>query len=247
MSFSDPKTPMISPSTMGQDGFLSEASGVRLPAYPMESTPRLGYDACRRRQTNFILLVPPLREGTTSFYPPELTCLEVIDDPDPEKTVAVMEVQNGHWGLSDPALQGSRYLITIEAPGLRVSPAGYVAVVFGGKAPHRLHGVDFCVGDPETPDCDTGPVLPEDPSTSAQTPTSSPVPAPTHTPTTIFSSTQKSTASPAVSPTPVEPAAREALENALKDPMVRIAERVPGFVGVFLDSTKNVVYTPPIL
>ena len=102
------------------------------------------------------IIGPPLREGTSSFYPPELTCLEVMDDPDPEKTVAVMQVQNGRWGLSDPALQGSRYLITIEAPGLQVSPAGYVAVVFGGKAPHRLHGVDFRVGDSEESDCDTG-------------------------------------------------------------------------------------------
>ena len=107
-------------------------------------------------QNELYIIGPSLREGTSSFYPPELTCLEVIDDPDPEKTVALMQVQNGRWGLSDPALQGSRYLITIEAPGLQVSPAGYVAVVFGGKAPHRLRGVDFRVGDSEASACDTG-------------------------------------------------------------------------------------------
>ena len=107
-------------------------------------------------QNELYIIGPSLREGTSSFYPPELTCLEVIDDPDTEKTVALMQVQNGQWGLSDPALQGSRYLITIEAPGLQVSPAGYVAVVFGGKAPHRLRGVDFSVGDSEASACDTG-------------------------------------------------------------------------------------------
>ena len=64
------------------------------------------------------------------------------------------------------------------------------------------------------------------------------VPAPTNTPTTKFPSTPKSTAWSTATPTPVEPAAREALENTLKDPMVQIAERVPGFGGVFPDSTE---------
>ena len=68
------------------------------------------------------------------------------------------------------------------------------------------------------------------------------VPAPTNTPTTKLPSTPKSAASPTVAPTLVEPAAREALENALKDPMAQIGDRVPGFGGVFLDSTQNIVY-----
>ena len=41
---------------------------------------------------------------------------------------------------------------------------------------------------------------------------------------------------------PVEPAAREALRNMAKDPMARIAERVPGFGGAFRDSDQRVVY-----
>ncbi len=53
---------------------------------------------------------------------------------------------------------------------------------------------------------------------------------PTATPTT--------TVPPSPAPTPVEPAAR----GAHQDPMVRIAERVPGFGGVFLDRDQGVVY-----
>ena len=39
--------------------------------------------------------------------------------------------------------------------GLRVKPAGYVAVLFGGKAEHLLRGVDFYVGDSGEPYCDS--------------------------------------------------------------------------------------------
>ena len=113
---------------------------------------------------------PPLSEGTSSYYPPELTCLEEIDNLEPEETVAVVEVHNGRWGLSDHALAGNRHLLTIEALGFSAKPAGYVAVVFGGKAPHRLRGVDFYVGDSEAPDCDAESGVPEEPSTSTRTP-----------------------------------------------------------------------------
>ena len=48
--------------------------------------------------------------------------------------------------------------------------------------------------------------------------------------------------SPTAASTPVEPAAREALKNIIKDPMARIVERVPGFGGAFRDPSQNVVY-----
>ena len=76
---------------------------------------------------------PPLPKDTQLYFPPELTCLEEMEDLKPQETVAVVEVHNGRWGLSDHSLQGNRYLITIEAPGLHVEPAGYVAVVFSSN------------------------------------------------------------------------------------------------------------------
>ena len=142
---------------------------------------------------------PPLPEDTQRYFPPELTCLEEIGYLEPEETVAVVEVGNGRWGLSDHALQSTRYLITIEAAGLRVKPAGYLAVVFGGTLPHRVWDADFHVGASEGPYCDSDSEI-------------------------------------------VEPAAREALKNIIKDPMARIAERVPGFGGALRDSDQNVVY-----
>ena len=145
------------------------------------------------------LVGPPLPEDTQLYYPPELTCLEEIGHLEPEETVAVVEVHNGRWGLSDFALEGNRYLITIEASGLRGNPAGYVAVLLGGKAEHLLRGVDFYVGDSGEPYCDSDSGI-------------------------------------------VEPAVREALRNIAKDPMARIAERVPGFGGAFRDSDQNIVY-----
>ena len=145
------------------------------------------------------LVGPPLPEDTQLYYPPELTCLEEIGHLEPEETVAVVEVHNGRWGLSDFALEGNRYLITIEASGLRGNPAGYVAVLFGGEAEHLLRGVDFYVGDSGEPYCDSDSGI-------------------------------------------VEPAVREALRNIAKDPMARIAERVPGFGGAFRDTDRNIVY-----
>ena len=48
--------------------------------------------------------------------------------------------------------------------------------------------------------------------------------------------------SPTVAPTPVNLAARRAIEDVIRDPMARIADRVPGFGGVFRDSITNIVY-----
>ena len=74
--------------------------------------------------------------------------------------------------------------------------------------------------------CDNGP----QPATPK--PTSTLIPTTTHIP----------AVTPTSAPTPVELAAREALENIVKDPMARIAERVPGFGGAFLDASRNIVY-----
>ena len=82
-------------------------------------------------------------------------------------------------------------------------------------------------GDSEGPHTPTPAPIPTATGTSAVTPTPSvPSPAP----------------SPTVAPTPVDPAARRALENVIRDPMARIADRVPGFGGVFRDPSTNIVY-----
>ena len=43
-------------------------------------------------------------------------------------------------------------------------------------------------------------------------------------------------------PTPVGPTARKAIENVIRDPSARIADRVPGFGGVLRDPLTNTVY-----
>lgn len=96
---------------------------------------------------------PQLPKDSPYYYPPELTCMEEIDDLEPVETVAVLWVRDGRWGLSDHALSSDRYLITVETPGIDVKPAGYVAVIFGGKAPHRLRGVDFINGADRARNC----------------------------------------------------------------------------------------------
>ena len=100
---------------------------------------------------------PPLPENATRYFPQELTCLEEAEDHlVPEETVAEIEVRNGRWGLSDHTLAGHRYLITLQTSdksGISAGNAGYVAVVFGGKAAHLLRGVDFYVGDAAAPNC----------------------------------------------------------------------------------------------
>ena len=95
---------------------------------------------------------PTPSEG--SYLPPSLICLEEVDHLEPEETVAVVKASNGKWGLADHALSGKRHLITVEAPGFRTKPAGYVAVLFGGKSPHRVRSVDFHVGGSGPPFCD---------------------------------------------------------------------------------------------
>ena len=105
----------------------------------------------------YIIGGPPLPEDTSLYVPQELTCLEEAEDHlVPEETVAEIEVRNGRWGLSDHSLAGHRYLISLQTSdksGIRVGNAGYVAVVFGGNAPHLLRGVDFYVGDAAAPNC----------------------------------------------------------------------------------------------
>ena len=112
----------------------------------------------------YIIGGPPLPKDTPLYVPRELTCLEELEEAEdhlvPEETVAEIEVGNGRWGLSDHALAGHRYLITLETSdesGIRVGNAGYVAVVFGGNAPHLLRGVDFYVGDAAAPSCQSAP------------------------------------------------------------------------------------------
>ena len=104
------------------------------------------------------IIGPPLPEDTSRYYPQELTCLEETEDHlAPEETVAEIEVRNGRWGLSDHSLAGHRYLITLRTSDITVSNAGYVAVVFGGKAAHLLRDVDFYVGDVAAPNCQPPP------------------------------------------------------------------------------------------
>ena len=43
---------------------------------------------------------PPLPTGTSSYDPPEITCLHEIGHLEPEETVAVVKMSNGRWGLS---------------------------------------------------------------------------------------------------------------------------------------------------
>ena len=101
---------------------------------------------------------PSPRKDSLSYYPPELTCLDEIDGLEPEETVAVVEVRSGRWGLSDHALWSNRYLVTVETRDVDVSPRGYIAVLFGGRHPNRLRGVDFHIGvsEPEFCDSDSG-------------------------------------------------------------------------------------------
>ena len=82
----------------------------------------------------------------------------------------------------------------------------------------------------------------DDSPQSAATPKPTPpfVPTSTHPPTSPFIA--EATRSPTAAPTPLEPVAQKALANALRDPMARIAERVPGFGGVFLDTSEDIVY-----
>ena len=78
-----------------------------------------------------------------------------------------------------------------------------------------------------------GPHTPTPPSVPTATGTSAVTPAPSVT---------SPSPSPTVAPTPVDLAARRAIADVIRDPMARIADRVPGFGGVFRDSITNIVY-----
>jgi hypothetical protein len=57
--------------------------------------------------------------------------------------VATLRVGNGPWGLVDPSLVGSKYLVMASAPGRTVDPPAYEVVIFAGKAPGFPGGIDF--------------------------------------------------------------------------------------------------------
>ena len=135
-------------------GWLPERSVQgRIYGIPDEADATVKIQRLPRVRNEVYDIGPPLPKDSPDYYPPELTCLGQIDDLEPEDTVAVLEVRNGRWGISDHSLSSGRHLITVEAPGLVAKPAGYVAVVFGGIAPHRIKGVDFHAGGSEPPSC----------------------------------------------------------------------------------------------
>ena len=144
----------------------------RIAGIPDEVDAKVRIQRLPRVPNEVYAIGPPLPKETELYIPLELTCLEEIGHLEPEETVAVVEVHNGRWGLSDSGLSGKRHLITIEAPGLRVKPAGYVAVVFAGIADHQVWNVDFYVGDSREPYCDSdsGIVEPATPSPTPEPP-----------------------------------------------------------------------------
>ena len=80
-------------------------------------------------------------------------------------------------------------------------------------------------------------------SEGPHTPTPAPIPTATGTSAVTPAPSVTSPApSPTVAPTPVDLAARRAIEDVIRDPMARIADRVPGFGGAFRDSGRNIVY-----
>ena len=98
------------------------------------------------------------------------------------------------------------------------------------------------------PDADTGESAGSEARDSGDsegphTPTPAPIPTATGTSAVTPAPSVTSPApSPTVAPTPVDLAARRAIEDVIRDPMARIADRVPGFGGVFRDSITNIVY-----
>jgi hypothetical protein len=89
---------------------------------------------------------PPL-PNNASVYPPEVVSLaespQILSD---WSLLATLAVDNGPWGLIDPSLVGSKYLVVINAPGQIALPPAYEVVIFGGKAPGFPSGVDFTLG-----------------------------------------------------------------------------------------------------
>jgi hypothetical protein len=85
---------------------------------------------------------PPADSSWT--YPPEVSQLAEPPDIAPGWTpAATLLVGNGPWGLIDPSLVGSKYLVVADALGLTVQPPAYEVVIFAGKAPGFPGGVDF--------------------------------------------------------------------------------------------------------
>ena len=80
-------------------------------------------------------------------------------------------------------------------------------------------------------------------SVGPHTPTPAPIPTATGTSAVTPAPSVTSPApSPTVAPTPVDLAARRSIEDVIRDPMARIADRAPGFGGAFRDSGRNIVY-----
>lgn len=106
---------------------------------------------------------------TEQKLPPELTPLADIRALAPVETVATLEVSDGPWGLVDASLGGYPYLVTLEAPGRQAQPPGYQVVVFGGKAPGQVRGVDFTLRAASP--------APSPPPSPPPTPTPTPIPS----------------------------------------------------------------------
>jgi hypothetical protein len=85
---------------------------------------------------------PPTDSSWT--YPPEVSqlaaCPNIASGWTPTTTLLV---GNGPWGLIDPSLVGSKYLVVADAPRLTVQPPAYEVVIFSGKALGLPGGVDF--------------------------------------------------------------------------------------------------------
>ena len=91
--------PPVRPSPLGQAGFLIEVSGD-VAGLPDEVNARVRIQRVPPAPNEPYDVGPPLPTGTSSYYPPELTCLDEIDHLEPEETVAVVKASNGWWGRS---------------------------------------------------------------------------------------------------------------------------------------------------
>lgn len=87
---------------------------------------------------------PPPADGSWK-YPPDTQPLEAADlkELEPSGLVADIGAHNGEWGLIDPSLRDSRYLVTATGEGHQAKPPGYIVVVFGGRAMGLPRYVDF--------------------------------------------------------------------------------------------------------
>lgn len=89
---------------------------------------------------------PPPQDSNWT-YPPEVSPLAAFPDIASGWTpTASLLVGNGPWGLIDPSLVGSKYLVAADALGLTVQPPAYEVVIFSGKALGLPGDVDFVFG-----------------------------------------------------------------------------------------------------